>query len=108
MSDLLLIHLIVALNVLVQLMLIARLKFPTGGKRKYYALAIAIPVFVLVSMRLLTASGTMHSRVADQSTVEHYITAAASVVLIAGPWLATLAAILDKTRSGWTPTRGEK
>ena len=101
MSDLALIHLIVALNILVQLMLIGRLRFPSGGKRKYYVFAVAIPVLVLVSMRLLTASGMIHGRVADQPPVEQYITAAASIMLMFGPWLATLAAILDKKRSGW-------
>jgi hypothetical protein len=101
MSDLALIHLIVALNILVQLMLIGRLRFPSGGKRKYYVFAVAIPVLVLVSMRLLTASGLMQSRVAEQQPAEQFTTAAASILLIAGPWLATLAAILDKKRSGW-------
>lgn len=105
MSDLTLIHLIVALNILVQLLLIRSLDFPSGGKRKYYAFAVAIPVLVLVSMRLLTASGMIHSRVADQPPVEQYITTAASILLMAGPWLATLAAILDKRRTGWTMRR---
>jgi hypothetical protein len=101
MSDLALIYLIVALNILVQLMLIRRLNFPSGGKRKYYVFAVAIPVLVMVSMRLLTASGMIHSRVADQPPVEQCITAAASILLMSGPWLATLAAIVDKKRSGW-------
>ena len=106
MSDLALIHVIVALNILVQLMLIRRLKFPSGGKRKYYVFAVAIPVLVLVSMRLLTASGMIHSRFADQASAERWITDAASILLMFGPWMATLAAILDKKRSGWmTRTR---
>jgi hypothetical protein len=101
MSELALIYLIVALNIVVQLMLIGRLRFPSGGKRKYYAFAVAIPVLVLLSMRLLTASGLMQSRVAEQPPAEQFVTAAASILLMAGPWLATLAAILDKKRSGW-------
>jgi hypothetical protein len=109
MSDLTLIHLIVALNVVVQLMLIGRLKFPPGGRRKYYALAVAIPVLVILSMRLLVASGLIHSRVADQPPVEQFVTSAASILLLAGPCLVTLAAILDKRRSGWiVKTRNEE
>ena len=108
MTDLALIHLIVVLNVLGQLMLIGRLRFPSGGRRKYYVFAVAVPVFVLVSMRLLAAGGLIHSRVADQPPVEQFMTTAASILLLAGPWLATLAAILDKKRSGWmTKTRDE-
>jgi hypothetical protein len=101
MSDLTSIHLIIALNVVVQLMLIGRLAFPPGGRRKYYIFAIAIPVLVLLSMRLLTASGLMHERIADQTPVEQFVTSAASILLLAGPCLVTLAAILDKKRSGW-------
>jgi hypothetical protein len=108
MSDVTLIHLIVALNLLIQLMLIRSLKFPSGGKRKYYVIAVAIPVLVLVSMRLLTASGMIHGRVADQPPVEQFITSAASILLMAGPWLATLAAILDKKRSGWMTSKREE
>ena len=101
MSELALIHLIVALNIVVQLMLIGRLGLPSRGKRKYYVLAVAIPVLVLVSMRLLVAGGIMHGRVADQPPAEQFITTAASILLLAGPCLVTLAAILDRKRSGW-------
>jgi hypothetical protein len=101
MSDQAFIYLIVALNALVQLMLIRSLNFPAGGKRKYYLSAIAIPALVMLSMRLLIAGGMIHERVADQSEIEQFITTAASVLLIAGPWLVTLAAILDKQRKGW-------
>jgi hypothetical protein len=101
MSGLTLIYLIVGLNIVVQLMLIGRLKFPPGGRRKYYALAIAIPVLVLLSMRLLVAGGLIHNNVADQTPVEQFVTSTASILLLAGPCLVTLAAILDKKRSGW-------
>jgi hypothetical protein len=101
MSDLTLIHLIVALNIVVQLMLIRRLKFPPGGRRKYYVFAIAIPLLVLLSMQLLVAGGLIHGHVADQTPVEQFVTSAASILLLAGPCLVTLAAILDKNRSGW-------
>ena len=108
MTDLALIHLIVALNVVVQLTLIGRLKFPPGERRKYYALAIAIPALVLLSMRLLVASGLIRDHVADQPPVEQFVTSAASILLLAGPCIVTLAAILDKKRSGWmTKSRDE-
>ena len=95
------IYLIVALNTFVQLILIRSLNFPAGGKRKYYVFAIAIPVLIMLSTRLLIAVGMIHSRVADQSAIEQFITTAASILLMAGPWLSTLAAILDKQRKGW-------
>jgi len=98
MSDDVFIYLIVALNMLGQLMLVRRLNFPVGGRWKYYAFAIGIPVVVMLSMRLLIAGGMIEGRVADQSPVENYITTAASILLVAGPWLVTLAAILGKKR----------
>ena len=101
MPDQVFIYLIVALNTLVQLILIRSLNFPDGGKRKYYLLAGAIPVLVMLSMRLLVAGGVIHGRVAEQSAIEQYITAAASILIMAGPWISTLAAILDKRRKGW-------
>lgn len=99
MSDEMFIYLIVALNALIQIMVIWRLKFPTGGRGKYYLLAVAIPVFVIVSMRLLVASGMIHGRVADQTSMEQHVTTAAGILLIAGPWIATLAAFFDKKRN---------
>jgi hypothetical protein len=101
MSDHVVIYLIVALNTFVQLLLIGRLNFPASGKRKYYLFAVAIPVIVMLSTRLLIAVGMIHNRVADQSAIEQYVTTAAGILLMAGPWLVTLAAILDKQRKGW-------
>ncbi len=98
MYDKVFIYLIVALNTCCQLMLIWRQKFPPGVKRKYCAYAVAIPLVVMLSMRLLIAGGMIHGRVADQTPVERYITTAASILLIAGPWLVTLAAIFSKKR----------
>jgi hypothetical protein len=108
MPDEFLTYLIVGLNLIVQLMLIRRLSFPPGARRKYYLSAVAIPVFVMVSVRVLIAGGMIQRRVADQSTVEQYMTAAASILLIAGPWLVTLAAIIDRKRRDWvSKTRSE-
>ncbi len=107
MPDQLFIYLIVVLNALTQLLLIRSLNFPRGGKRKYYLFAIAIPLMVMLSMRLLIAGGMISGRVVDQSPIEQMITAAAGILLMAGPWLVTLAAILDKRRRGWM-SRSEK
>ena len=101
MPDQVFIYLIVALNTLAQVMLIRSLNFPPGGKRKYYVLAVAIPVLVMLSIRILIAFGAIEGRVAEQSTLEHYVTTAASILLLAGPWLVTLAALFDKQRKGW-------
>lgn len=99
MSDQLLIYLIVALNTICQLMLIWRQKLATGIKWKFCWSAVAIPALIMVSMRLLIANGTIHGHVAEQTLVEQYITKGTSVLLIAGPWLVTLAAILVKMRN---------
>lgn len=99
MSDQLLIYLIVALNVACQLMLIWRQKFATGVKWKFCCLAVAVPAVIMVTMRLLIAGGTIHGRIAEQPLVEQYITNGASMLLIAGPWLVTLAAILTKMKN---------
>ena len=101
MSDEGFIYLILALNIVVQLMLIRSLRFPPGGRRKYYLLAVAIPLAIMLSMRLFIAAGAIHSRVADQSTVAQLVTSAAGVLLMASPWLVTMFAIVDKKRSAW-------
>jgi hypothetical protein len=98
MYDKVFIYLIVALNTGCQIMLIWRQKFPAGVKKNFCIYAVAIPVSVMLSMRLMIASGMIHGRVADQTPIEHYITTAASILLVAGPWLVTLAAIFSKKR----------
>jgi len=100
MSDELFIYAIVVLNVMVQLLLIARLKFPprSAGKWKYGLLAAAVPLIVVGAMRLLIKSGAMPAAVAEQSAAQHVVTLAASLVIVVGPWAVTLAAILDKKR----------
>jgi hypothetical protein len=101
MSDSVVIYLIVVLNAAVQVILIRSLDFPAGAKLKYYLLAVAIPALVMLSMRLLVAAGIIDGRVAEQSALDQHIAAAASIAIMAGPWLVTLAAILDKRRRGW-------
>ena len=98
MSDHVIIYLIVALNTFCQLMLIWRQKFPVGQRNRYCLWAVAIPLALMLSMRLLIASGMMHGRVADQSHLEHFITTATSMLLVAGPWFVTVAAIVSKRR----------
>lgn len=99
MYDHILIYLIVALNLSCQVMLIWRLKLEAKEKWKFISIAIAIPVLIMVTMRLLIFSGAIHGHVADQSLVEHYITKSSSVLLIAGPWLVTIAAIIAKMKT---------
>ncbi len=99
MSDQVTIYLIVALNTVCQLMLIWRQQLASKVKWKFCCLAAAFPVLIMLSMRLLIAGGTIHGQVADQSSVEQYLTKGASVLLIAGPWLVTLAAILTKIKN---------
>jgi len=98
MSDHVLIYLIVTLNALCQVMLIWRQKLETRTKWKYCCLAIAIPLFIMVSMRIFIANGTIPERVVDQSLIERYITKITSILLIAGPWLVTVAAIVSRRR----------
>jgi hypothetical protein len=101
MTDELSIYVIVALNIFVQLMLIHSLRFPPGGRRKYYRLAVAIPVATIVSMRLLILAGLLHARVADQSAIERFVTGAASIILMAAPWVVTALAIVNRERRAW-------
>ena len=99
MADKVFIYMIVALNTCCQLMLIWRQRFPAKEKWKYCGLAVGIPVFIMLSMRLLIASGTIHSHVAEQSTVEQFITKGTSMLLIAGPWFVTIAAVITNRRN---------
>jgi hypothetical protein len=98
MSDQIFIYAIVVLNVLVQLVLIGRLKFPPGGKRKYLLLAVAVPLAVVGVMRLLVWAGAMPAAVAEQSMPQRGLTLLASLALFAGPWAVTAAAVVDKDR----------
>ncbi|MBT0665666.1 hypothetical protein KI809_15255 [Geobacter pelophilus] len=98
MPDQILIYLIVALNAICQLMLIWRQKFAPGVKWRYCCLAIAIPVVIMVSMRLFIAGGLIHGRVADQTTFERYLTTIASILLLAGPWLVTITTLFTRKR----------
>ncbi len=101
MPDQLLIYAIVAFNIAVQLMLIRRLRFPPGGRRWYYTCSAGIPLAVIAAMRLAVAAGWIEGRVAAQSGLEQFVTTAAGLVLMGGPWLVTLAAILDRKRRAW-------
>ena len=99
MADKVFIYMIVALNTCCQVMLIWRQKFPVNEKWKYCGLAVGIPVFIMLSMRLLIASGTIHGHVSEQSSVELFITKSSSILLIAGPWLITIAAVIKNRRN---------
>jgi|GEM_PF-1161513 len=98
MTDELYVYAIVALNILVQMTLIWRLKFPAGGKWKYCAAAIALPLAIMGAVRLLVQSGAIHARLAEQTSFEHYLTLLFSALLFLAPWLVTFAAIVSKRR----------
>jgi hypothetical protein len=93
------IYLIVALNIACQLMLIWRLRLSTALQRKLISLAVAIPLIVMVTIRILIANGMIHGHISEQSFVEQAITKGTSILLIAGPWLVTIAAIAAKIKT---------
>jgi hypothetical protein len=94
MSNNLSIYLIVFLNAACHIMLIWRLKLDRSAKWKYASLTVVIPVAVMLAMRLLVSIGLLHVRVAEQPWFERFFTILASVLLIAGPFLATGAAVV--------------
>ena len=98
MTDQVFIYVIVSFNAFCQIMLIWRQKFVSTLKWKFCCAAIAIPLALMLLMRLLIEGGMIHGNVADQPLLERYITHGASMLLIAGPWLVTLAAILTRIR----------
>ena len=98
MFDQVIIYLIVALNAFCQLMLIWRQKFPAGQRNRYCLWAVAIPLSLMLSMRLLIAAGLIHGRVAEQSHPEHILTTVTSMLLVAGPWFVTVAAVMARRR----------
>jgi hypothetical protein len=94
MYDHILIYVIVLLNSLCQQMLIWRQKTADGMRWMLCGLAVAIPVLITITMRFLVLSGTIHGCIAEQTQIELMITRAASALLVAGPWLVTIAAVL--------------
>jgi hypothetical protein len=100
MSDQILIYLIVLLNVICQLMLIWRQKLSGGVVQwKLISLAVAIPLIIMVIMRILIANGIIHGHISEQSFIEQSITKGTSILLIAGPWLVTFAAVMAKVKN---------
>ena len=93
MPDHLLIYVIVLLNALTQAMLIWRLKQAPALKWVLCCSTVAVPLLLAVSMRVLIAQGVINARMADQTFIEQLITKSSSILLIAGPWLVTVAAI---------------
>ena len=99
MSDQITIYLIVALNIICQIMLIRRQTIAKNIKRNLCFLAAAIPAFIMLTMRVLIVGEIISEQVVEQSSVEQFITKLASILLIAGPWMVTLAAIITKLRN---------
>jgi hypothetical protein len=105
MADQVLIYMIVALNTLCQVMLIWRQKLDKSAKWKFCSIAVGIPVLIMLSMRILIANGAIHGHVTEQSLDEQYVTKGSSILLIIGPWLVTLAAIIISRRNRIVPKK---
>ena len=88
------IYLIVFLNAACHILLIWRLKLDRAAKWKYSSLTVVIPVAVMLTMRLMVGIGLVHVRVAEQPWFERIFTILGSVLLVAGPFLATGAAVV--------------
>jgi hypothetical protein len=93
------IYLIVGLNAACHMLLIWRLKIDKIAKLKYCAIGVGIPLLVMATMRLLVAMGAMHALVVQQGGIERALTMLASMLLIAGPLLATGAAVVFYRKS---------
>ncbi|GFO58005.1 hypothetical protein GMST_03300 [Geomonas silvestris] len=93
------IYLIVLCNALCHVMLIWRLRLDLAAKLKFWALCAGIPLAVMVTMRLMVALGMIPARVAEQGMWERATTLLGSVLLLAGPFLATGAALMYRRRS---------
>jgi hypothetical protein len=94
MPDHLLIYLIVLLNALTQAMLVWRLKLVPAIKWKLCCSTVAVPLLLALAMRLFIAQGIIHARIVEQTLIEQLVTKGSSMLLIAGPWLVTITAII--------------
>lgn len=94
MPDHILIYVIVILNALCQIMLIWSLKALGKNRITFMAIASALPLMSALIVRALVAAGVIHGRLTEQSQLEHLFTQAMGILLIAGPWLVTAAAVL--------------
>src|SRR5262249_26856172 len=98
MNDHLWIYIVVVLNALLQVLLIRRLWFPPRRRSKFILAALAIPLLLAVGMRRVAAAGWMPQQVCEQSELERGVTLVASALVMLGPWLVTIAAVVDKKR----------
>jgi peptidoglycan biosynthesis protein MviN/MurJ (putative lipid II flippase) len=93
-----LIYVIVVLNAACQAMLIWRLKLDNYSKWKYCCLTFAVPLIIAMSMRLMVAMGALHVQLSEQAFLERTITSLASILLIAGPFMVTIAALVFRRK----------
>lgn len=89
-----LIYVIVILNAACQAMLIWRLKFERQSKWKYCLLTFAVPLLIALTMRIMVATGAMHAQLSEQALLERAVTSLAGILLIAGPFIVTIAALV--------------
>jgi len=100
MPDHILIYVIVLLNAVCQALLIWRFKIHKSQKWAFCGLTIGVPVMIALFVRTLVAFGILHSSVVDQVGFERFITMAASMLLIGGPWIVTTAAVVLRMKQG--------
>jgi hypothetical protein len=98
MPDHLLIYVIVLLNALTQAMLIWRFKLEPAKKWKLCCSTVAVPLLLAITMRLLIAQGIIPAKITDQSFIEQLITKGSSMLLIAGPWMVTIAVTIIRLK----------
>jgi hypothetical protein len=98
MPNHLLIYVIVALNALCQAVLIFSLKKMGNRRFPYIGGALLLPVIIALAGRIMAAAGIINPHLVQQSQLEHLITQLMGVLLIAGPWLITAAAILHRRK----------
>lgn len=97
-SNQLSVYLIVFLNAATHIMLIWRLRLERTTKLKFSGLAVGIPVAVMMTMRLMVGVGLVHGRVAEQVGIERFLTVLASILLVAGPFVATGTAVVYRRK----------
>ena len=75
-------------------MLIWRLKFEKYSKWKYCSLAVAVPLLIAVAMRVMVSIGAINVQISEQTFLERVVTSLASILLIAGPFIVTVSAMM--------------
>ena len=75
-------------------MLIRRVKIKHSLKLYYIVSTLAIPFCIIVLMRLMVHLNVISSSIQSQTSTEKIITTSMSFLLLAGPWIATIIALI--------------